>query len=162
MGRETSGEPHATGPTPAVTRSVALSIGRAGVPGVLLSVRRPPDDPDLPDIWGLPAASLRPGESWEDAAQRAARDKLGVDIELGRELGRGRQRRGDTMLEMRLYAARIRSGRPRVPQPVTGVTQYAALRWSLPDILETGAARGSLCCRLQLGRPAGDFTPPAP
>lgn len=135
------------------TRSVALSIVDPATPGLLLVVRRPPDDADLPDTWGLPAASLRPGESWNQAALRAGRDKLGVMIRLEREISRGRLVRGETLLEMRLYAARIASGRPRVPQDVPGVTQYAALRWALPDALEPGAARGSLCCRLQLGHP---------
>ena len=48
-----------------VKRSVSLVIeGPAG----LLLVRRPDDDESLPGAWGLPAASLRPGESERDAA----------------------------------------------------------------------------------------------
>jgi len=155
--------PHATGPPAApdvVTRSVALSITHPGAPGVLLVVRRPPDDDDLPDTWGLPAASLRDGESWTDAAHRAARDKLGIAIALGRELSRGSLPRTGRRLSMRLYAAHVRSGTPHVPQDIAGVTQYVALRWSLADILETGAERGSLCCRLQLGWPVEGFTSP--
>jgi ADP-ribose pyrophosphatase YjhB (NUDIX family) len=140
--------------TAANTRSVALSLSDAALPGLLLVVRRPANDAHLPGIWGLPAASLRHGESWTAAAHRAAQDKLGVDIALGREIARGRAVRDDGILEMRLYAARITSGRPRVPQDAPGVTQYVALRWALPDVLEAGAARGSLCCRLQLGRAA--------
>jgi ADP-ribose pyrophosphatase YjhB (NUDIX family) len=142
--------PEARDPQP-LTRSVALSITHPGAPGVLLVVRRPPDDDDLPDTWGLPAASLRDGESWMEAAHRAARDKLGITIVLGRELSRGTLPRNGRRLTMRLYAAHIREGRPRCPQDIAGVTQYVALRWSLPDILEAGARRGSLCCRLQLG-----------
>jgi hypothetical protein len=142
--------------TRAAGRAVALSITQAATPGLLLVVKRPLDDADLPGIWGLPAASLREGESWRNAALRAARDKLGVEVQLERELTRGRTRRGDRTLEMRLFSARIISGRARVPQSVQGVTQYVALRWALPDVLEAGARRGSLCCRLQLGQNAED------
>lgn len=132
--------------------SVALAIEDPTRIGQVLTVRRPPDDPDLPDAWGLPAASLRPGESVADAAHRAARDKLGVTIDLGPELNQGSIRRGDKRLSMRLFAARIRTGQPRVPQPVPDVTQYTALQWDTPDALRPAAQRGSLCCRLALDR----------
>ena len=138
------------------TRSVALSITDPAMPGFLLIVKRPPDDPDLPDVWGLPAASRRPGESWLDAANRAARDKLGVDITITKEIGRGKRTRETGILELRLFAAKVRQGRPRVPQAVPSVTQYVALKWALTDALEAGARAGSLCCRLQLGWPSED------
>jgi len=130
------------------------------MPGLLLVVKRPAGDTDLPGIWGLPAASLGEGESWTAAAHRAARDKLGVDVVLDREIARGRAARDNRTIVMRLYAGHIAAGRPRVPQDVTGVTQYVALRWALPDVLETGAARGSLCCQLQLGQAGDAFNPP--
>ena len=57
-------------------RSVSLVI--EGPDGLLL-VRRPDDDESLPGVWGLPAVSLAPGESEEDA--RAPRRP--------REAGRG-------------------------------------------------------------------------
>ena len=60
-------------------------------PEGLLLVRRPDDDESLPGVWGLPAVSLAPGESEEDAVRRAGRDKLGVELEplepVGREGG---------------------------------------------------------------------------
>jgi hypothetical protein len=131
-------------------RSVAVAIRDATRPGALLLVQRPPDDADLPDAWGLPAASLRAGESWVDAARRAGRDKLGVELEVGTERNRGTTRRGDTRLTMRLFEATISRGEPHVPQPVPGVTQYTAWRWGAAAALDDGARRGSLCCRLQL------------
>jgi len=151
---------------PAVKRSVALAIidprsaaGRGsgsarrggrrqrGERAVLL-VQRPPDDEDLPDVWGLPAASLRPGEDWRDAAHRAAAEKLGVTVDVLGELARGSQHRGGHTLDMRLFAARLADGEPSVPQSAHGVTQYVAFRWGGAADLEPGAARGSLCCRL--------------
>jgi methylated-DNA-protein-cysteine methyltransferase-like protein len=144
------------------TRSVALAISRPGRPRKLIIVRRPPDDLDLPDGWGLPAASLRPGETSDAAALRAARDKLGVVVELGPEINRGSTLRGRTRLEMRLFRATLRAGKPHVPQPVRGVTQYTAWRWDTTDALRPAADRGSLCCRLVLAAPAGRDRSPRP
>jgi methylated-DNA-protein-cysteine methyltransferase-like protein len=132
------------------TQSVALAISRPGRTRKLIIVRRPPDDPDLPDAWGLPAASLRSGETWNAAALRAARDKLGIAIDLGPEINRGSTQRRQSRLEMRLFRATLRTGKPHVPQPVPGVTQYAAWRWDTADALRPAADRGSLCCRLAL------------
>ena len=133
-----------------VKRSVALAIFDPANRQRVLVVQRPADDEDLPNAWGLPASSLRQGESWEAAAQRAARDKLGVEIALGPELQRGSSERAHYILGMRLFEARIVSGEASVPQSVAGVTQYQALQWGSPEILRPAAAQGSLCCKLFL------------
>jgi ADP-ribose pyrophosphatase YjhB (NUDIX family) len=121
-----------------VTRSVSLVIeGPAG----LLLVRRPDDDESLPGVWGLPAASLREGESERDALLRAGREKLGVEVEpleLAAEEG-----------PMRDWRARIVSGEPAVPQAAGG-TQYVGLRWGQPSELAPAARAGSLCARALL------------
>lgn len=116
----------------------------------LLTVRRPPDDEELPDAWGLPAASLRPGEGWEAAVARAGRVKLGVELEVGELLREGEIDRDDYRLRMRLYRADVREGTPDVDQPAEGITRYVAWAWSPPERLEAAAARGSLCSRLCL------------
>lgn len=135
-----------------VSRSVAVVIrgDERGPGGRVLSVRRPPDDPDLPDIWGLPAASLREGEGWDAAVERIGRDKLGVELEVAAELREGTLQRAADLLHMKLYEARIVEGEPEVPQPCRGVTQYVEWRWADPRELAVGARRGSLCCRLYL------------
>jgi 8-oxo-dGTP diphosphatase len=119
-------------------RSVSLVI--EGPQGLLL-VRRPDEDEDLPGVWGLPAVSLAPGESEEDAVRRAGRDKLGVEVEPVERVGRER-----TMTD---WAARIVSGEPAVPQPGPH-TQYAELRLGEPADLVPAARVGSLCCRVLL------------
>jgi 8-oxo-dGTP diphosphatase len=131
-------------------RSVSVAIRQPDHPGDLLLVRRPSDDAELPDAWGLPAASLRAGEDWSDAAIRAGRDKLGVELDIGRELDRGSTERPDYVLEMRLYEATIARGTPAAPQAASDVTQYTAVRWGPPGDLAPAAERGSLCCRLFL------------
>jgi 8-oxo-dGTP diphosphatase len=131
-------------------RSVAIAIHDDAQPGRVLVVQRPADDEDLPDAWGLPAASLGPDESWEDAVLRAGREKLGVEFAIDGELSRGSLQRATYVLEMRLFAAHIAAGLPHVPQPGTGVTQYQAWRWAEPAVLRPAAEQGSLCSRLYL------------
>jgi hypothetical protein len=110
-------------------------------PEGLLLVRRPEDDEDLPGVWGLPAVSLAPGESEEEAVRRAGRDKLGVEVEPVKRVGREQS--------MTDWVARIVSGRPAVPQPGPH-TQYAELRFGEPSELVPAAREGSLCCRVLL------------
>jgi hypothetical protein len=116
----------------------------------VLIVLRPPDDEDLPNVWGLPAASLRPGEAWEAAVRRVGVEKLGVALKPGSELQRGATERRDYQLQMRLYAAEIVQGTPSVPQAATPSTQYSDWRWGTSEDLQPAAERGSLCSRLYL------------
>lgn len=131
-------------------RSVALAITDPRRPGLVLLVQRPDDVDDLPGVWGLPAATLAAPESWEDAARRAGRDKLGVDLEVGPVLEHGQLQRAGYQLHMRLLHATIRDGTPTVPQPHPGVTQYQAARWGPVSDLQHAADSGSLCARLGL------------
>jgi ADP-ribose pyrophosphatase YjhB (NUDIX family) len=125
-----------------VKRSVALVI--EGPAGVLL-VRRPDDDDSLPGVWGLPAASLEPGESERAAVERAGRDKLGLEVEPLHPVG---SEESDSAA-MRDWAARIAAGEPSVPQPAGG-TQYVDWRWGDASELAPAARAGSLCARALL------------
>ena len=137
-----------------VRRAVSVAVHAPEHPGEVLIVRRPPDDEDLPNAWGLPAASLRDGEDWAAAARRAARDKLGVDLEVTAELNHGMVERAKYLLEMRLLAGTI-TGTPHVPQPHDDVTQYTAWRWGRSEDLVPAAEKGSLCARLYLATDSG-------
>jgi 8-oxo-dGTP pyrophosphatase MutT (NUDIX family) len=110
-------------------------------PEGLLLVRRPEGDESLPGVWGLPAASLGPGESEEDAVRRAGREKLGVDVRPAHPIGRE-----DTMTD---WAAEIVAGAPSVPHDGPN-TQYTELRWADPRELAPAARQGSLCSRVLL------------
>ena len=132
-------------------RSVAVAIHKGSD---VLIVQRPADDEELPNMWGLPAASLRDGESWHDAVRRAGREKLGVELRVGDELNHGRLSRGRYELEMKLFGAEIVAGEPVAPQSDASVTQYQGWKWGGVNELQPGAEAGSLCCRLlsdQLG-----------
>jgi ADP-ribose pyrophosphatase YjhB (NUDIX family) len=125
-----------------VKRSISLVIE---APAGVLLVRRPDGDESLPGVWGLPATSLRGGESERDALLRAGREKLGVEVEpvglVGADEGDG--------VAMRDWTARIVAGTPEVPQPGEG-TQYVSLRWGAPAELAPAARAGSLCARVLL------------
>jgi 8-oxo-dGTP diphosphatase len=127
-------------------RSVSLVI--EGPAGVLL-VRRPDDDDSLPGLWGLPAASLREGESEQEALARAGREKLGVDVEPLRVIGEEEAERAGYRIAMRDWAARIVAGEPEVPQAGEG-TQYVEWRWGDPAELAPAARAGSVCARVLL------------
>lgn len=142
-----------------VRRAVAVAVRHAGASARVLLVRRPHDDADLPDAWGLPAASLAPGERPENAVRRAGREKLGVELRVGHPLRSGTTERPGYVLAMTLFDATMLSGVPAVPQPFLDVTQYAAWRWGEAPDLEPAASRGSLCCRLFLEHAAGTAPP---
>jgi 8-oxo-dGTP diphosphatase len=126
--------------------SVSLVI--EGPDGLLL-VRRPEGDESLPGEWGLPAATLRPGEGEEDAVRRAGRDKLGVEVRPVRALGDVSGERPAYRILMRDWEVEIVAGEPVVPQPAGG-TQYETWRWGAADELLPAARRGSLCARVLL------------
>lgn len=107
---------------------------------------------ELPGLWGLPAASLKPGETEEAAALRVGRQKLGCGVQLLRVLGRGSQQRPGYRLEMTVYEAELDRAAPQLPPPRqdAGVTYYVAWRFGGAEDLGEAVERGSLCARVAL------------
>lgn len=138
-------------------QAVAAAIYCPQDPGQILLVQRPQEPgEELPGLWGLPAASLLPGEEDAVALARLGRLKLGADLAPLRLLARGRQERPGYVLYMRLYEALLSPTEPRLVVGSGGdVTLYTAWRWGEPPALRQGAAEGSLCCRLFLEYWAG-------
>lgn len=131
--------------------SVAFIIYAPGDRSRILTVQRANDDPDLPGVWGLPAASLKPGESYEDAIKRAGIEKLGVSLKVLRQINSGRIERSSFHLYMKDFEAAIISGTPYAPQqPSNGTSQYQRCELATPDRLVDGAEKGGLCSRLYL------------
>ena len=116
----------------------------------ILIVRRPNNDEDLPNLWGLPAGSVKDGETKEDAIIRSGRDKLGVELEVVRLIGKDNLERDKYILHMEDYEAKIISGEPEAPQKVEGITQYSDWRWGVADDLREIASKGSLCTQIYL------------
>jgi len=123
--------------------------------GDILLVQRPPGDEDLPNLWGLPAGSMKPNEGWEDATRRAGKEKLGIQLNLEGVINEGKLNRGSYVLHMKLFRASIdQNETPKVPQPHPEVTQYKDWKWVTPvetiEHLKVTAPKGSLCCTLYL------------
>ena len=131
-------------------RAVAAAVRRED--GFVLAVRRP-DEPgeELPDVWGLPAVTLRGGETPENGMRRLGREKLGAELTPLRSLAEGEQGRPNYTLHMTVYEASL-VGEPRLPErtPGTKGTLYEALKWRPASSLREAADAGSLCCRLFL------------
>ncbi len=138
--------------TPPRSLAVSVAIWEPGERGRLFLVRRPESpDEEFPGLWGLPAATLRPGETPQEAIARLGRHKLGIALRPGELLARGEQLRSDTVLTMLLYAAIAEEWPPRLPaEGEEGVTRYTEWRWGEPRLLLPTALMGSLCCRLLL------------
>src|SRR5262245_2004448 len=73
-----------TGPT--VKKCVAAFADVILRPGdgpvEVLVVRRSPNDRYFPNLWGLPAGTLRKREGYEQAIRRTAKHKLGIEVEV--------------------------------------------------------------------------------
>ncbi|MGD0729030.1 MAG: NUDIX domain-containing protein [Candidatus Micrarchaeaceae archaeon] len=115
-----------------------------------LAVQRPSNDEDLPNVWGLPAGSLKDNESFEDAVIRAGIEKLGVELGITKERNEGSIERKNFVLFMKEYEVEIVGGEPKVPQPISGITQYQNWKWATADDLVEAAQKGSLGSRLYL------------
>ncbi|HEY8490739.1 MAG TPA: NUDIX domain-containing protein [Dehalococcoidia bacterium] len=119
----------------------------------VLAVRRP-EEPgeELPGVWGLPAATVGPGETPDDAVRRLGRQKLGLTLEPERVLREGTQVRDGGLLSMVLFAARAVDWPPRLQHPdePDGVTYYTDWAWAEPEALVPAAEQGSLCSQLFL------------
>ncbi len=76
--------------------------------GRVLAARRS-RPPELVGRWEFPGGKVEPGEDAAAALARECREELGVEIEVGRLLGRA----GDERVALRLTAATVRSGTPR-------------------------------------------------
>ena len=130
-----------------VRYAVAVAVTRED--GLVLAVQRP-DEPgeELPGVWGLPATTLRDGESAEDGVRRLGHEKLGVALTPLRALAEGEQQRADYKLHMTVYEASM-AGAPSLQRAPAG-TSYDELDWLPASSFADAAARGSLCCELFL------------
>ncbi|MDZ7729530.1 MAG: NUDIX domain-containing protein [Dehalococcoidia bacterium] len=117
----------------AEVRAVAAVIMQPGTHAVFM-VKRPEDPADeFPGAWGLPAATVREGETPERAIERLGRDKLGLILRPQGELARGRQPRAAGDLEMILFETKTERWPPNLQEPGSdGATQYTDWAWAAP------------------------------
>src|SRR5213592_32375 len=80
----------------------------------ILAVRRSANDRYFSGMWGIPAGTLRKREGYEEAIERTARHRLGIEVEVLGERAAGFSDRGTHVVGMRLYEARIVAGSPQI------------------------------------------------
>ncbi len=132
-------------------RCAIAAVVRHPIDGRFLAVRRPADDDRLPNVWGLPAVTLRPGELPEDGLRRVGSEKLGTQLQPVRLVGFKSSDRGDYELILMDIEARVGAGEPDVASATTDATRYVAQQWvESVEILRRGAALGSLCCQIMI------------
>lgn len=142
-------------------RAVALTIYRDEDREEILSVLRPENDEDHPGVWGMPATSLKDGESWEDAVHRAADEKLGVDVNIKQLQSEGFQHRENYDITLRNYEVEISLGQPDVDQKDIDSTKYVSWDWKpIEDMKEAATETASLCTSLLLNYHSLDFDEP--
>ncbi|WP_243028794.1 NUDIX hydrolase [Thermus albus] len=115
----------------------------------LLLVKRPEEDPEFGGAWGLPAVSLKEGESVEEGALRVGWEKLGSPVEVLQPVAFGVEDRRAYTLRLWVVEARLLT-EPLLPEPQPGKTYYRAYRFGTPQDLKEAAREGSLCSRLYL------------
>ena len=115
--------------------------------GNFTAVKRLKDDESLPNVWGLPAASLRSGESFRMAVRRGAKEKFGVEVGKMRFVGEMEIARGGYDLRLREYQILDYKNEPKLQ----GQKFYAQFAWQKnPEVLCKAAEQGSLCSRIFL------------
>ncbi len=118
-----------------------------------LIVKRPKEDKELGDIWGLPAASFLIGdETPEEAVVRGGMEKLNCVIEPFERLPLTMiQERSGYSLMMIDYKCRLIKGKADASKAHTKGTKYTDQKWtSDPKLLMPGAQKGSACIQIFL------------
>lgn len=143
---------------PQVRYAVAAVLRHPRDPRRFLAVRRPADDDRLPDVWGLPAVSLAPGELPEAAVRRIGREKLATEIEPTRFVGARAGDRGDHQLILMDIEAALAGPEPDVTRAPTQRTRYVEQRWTSDlELLVDAARKGSLCSQALLASEARSY-----
>lgn len=116
-----------------------------------LIVKRPADDDRLPNVWGLPAVTVKDSELPEGVVRRIGREKLNTDVEPTEFLGIKRADRGDYDLILMDVKARLTGKEPSVQKAQTINTKYVDQKWTNDmSLLIEAASKGALCSQIVL------------
>lgn len=104
---------------------------------------RSANEPSYPLTWSLPSHYVKENETPEETVKRIGKNKLGVELGLAELLNEGTSDRGDFILFMHDYLAKIVSGEPQVMSE-----HYERLKWSEPTTQLRSMDTMGDCCRL--------------
>lgn len=129
---------------------VEVAAGLLEEDGRLLISQRPAGS-HLGGLWEFPGGKREAGESWAACLARELREELGIEVEVGAEIGRVRHGYPDRTVEIRFFRCRRLAGEPR-PLGVAAVAWVGAAdlpRYPFPPadaelvrILAAGSAGG--------------------
>jgi ADP-ribose pyrophosphatase YjhB (NUDIX family) len=116
-----------------------------------LVIKRPSDDDVLPNLWGLPAVTLKRGELPEQAVARIGIEKLNTIIEPVSFLVIKSTERKDYELILMDIKTRLVGPEPMVANAKTKNTKYVDQKWTSDlNLLKKSASKGSLCSQILL------------
>ena len=140
-----------------VKHSVSLVIHPPDNTTLILAVKRPNNDSEFPDLWGLPACSAEKNESFESAAFRIGPEKLGVHLTVGSMIAEGTQGRSNYQLKMALFECTAPSKLITLSNHLPGKTCYTDWKWVELSYFNVSAQTGSLCCRLLINHSSYNY-----
>lgn len=129
----------------------SVAIALKNNKGEILAVRRPSHDDSLPNVWGLPAVTIRPSESPEEAAKRVGSEKLACTVEPVGFIGIKSAERKSFRLILMDIEAKVATGNPQVTASQTTATKYIEQKWTNDiSVFKEAAQKGSLCSQILL------------
>lgn len=131
--------------------SIAVYLINPNSDQEFLIVKRPSDDDRLPNVWGLPAVTVKDNELPEEAVKRVGKEKLNTYIKPTGFIGIKRVDRDDYEFILMDIRAELVGQQPNVADAITQNTQYVDQKWTsnLNDLKEA-ASKGSLCSQIIL------------
>ncbi len=131
--------------------ALAVVIKNPKNPDEVLAVLRPPDAKSLPNIWGLPAVSLKENETPEVAIVRLGKEKLATTIVPKEFIGVDTDERDSHQLVLMDIEVEVTGPEPEVQKGTTNDTKYTGQKWTSDySVFIPGAQKGSVCDRVFL------------
>ncbi len=125
--------------------SVVHVVGAAIVLGQRCLVAQRAAGMSLPYKWEFPGGKVEPGESPQQALRREISEELGLEVTVGRLLGRGSAQVGDKLISLDVFAACVTGGALRLREHAQSVwataDELAQFDWAAADIPSVGAVR---------------------
>jgi ubiquinone/menaquinone biosynthesis C-methylase UbiE len=80
--------------------------------GLVFMAKRAPTKFPFPNTWSIPSTSYEKGENPKEALKNALKKKLGIDIEVGKDIGSKEGKQANYWLRMTDYEVNITKGAP--------------------------------------------------
>lgn len=107
---------------------------------------RSPQASSYPLTWSLPSHYVAGNETHEETIKRIGKNKLGVELEIGKLLNEGKSDRGNFTLFMHDYSVKIIEGELKINNDY-----YTNIKWAEPIAQLNSMKVMGDCCRLYKG-----------